>query len=138
LRPVEQAGGIVFRGNDRDISILLVTSKKEDGHWIFPKGHIEPGESADVAALRETSEEAGIEGELVGEVGEPLEFTWGGKRYRVRYFLIRARSETPHTDGRTKEWLSFEEALARLTYDDTRQLLRDARPVMERREAHDA
>ncbi len=137
MRPVEQAGGIVFRGNDRGISILLVTSKKEAGHWIFPKGHIEPGESADAAALRETYEEAGVDGELVGEAGEPLEFTWRGKRYRVRYFLIRARSETPHTDGRTKEWLPFDEALARLSYDDTRRLLRDARPAMERRHAHD-
>src|SRR5206468_3568604 len=100
LRPVEQAGGIVFRGNDRGISILLVTSKKEDGHWIFPKGHIEPGESPEVAALRETSEEAGVDGELLGQAGQPLEFTWGGTRYRVRYFLIRARSETPRTDGR--------------------------------------
>jgi len=138
LRPVEQAGGIVFRGNDRGISILLVTSKKEDGHWIFPKGHIEPGESPEEAALREASEEAGVDGELLGQAGQPLEFTWGGTRYRVRYFLIRARSETPRTDGRMKEWLPFEEALARLSYDDTRRLLRDARPAMERRDAHDA
>jgi bis(5'-nucleosidyl)-tetraphosphatase len=138
LRPVEQAGGIVFRGNDRGISILLVTSKKEAGHWIFPKGHIEPGESADVTALRETHEEAGIEGELVGKAGAPLEFTWGGTRYRVQYFLIRAQSESPHTDGRTKEWLPFDKALARLSYEDTRRLLRDARPAMERCDAHDA
>jgi len=138
LRPVEEAGGIVFRGDGRGISILLVTAKKEAGHWIFPKGHIEPGESPEVAALRETSEEAGVEGELVAPAGEPLEFTWGGTRYRVRYFLIRAGSETPRTDGRTKEWLPFEEALARLSFDDTRRLLRDARPAMERRDAHDA
>ena len=128
----------MFRRNGRGIAVLLVTSKKEDGHWIFPKGHIEPGESAEAAALRETSEEAGVEGELLGQVGEPLEFTWGGTRYRVRYFLIRASSETPHTDGRTKEWLPFEAALARLSYDDTRRLLRDARPAMERPDADDA
>jgi hypothetical protein len=36
---ISQAGGIVFRGHDRDVSILLVTSKKVAGNWIFPKGH---------------------------------------------------------------------------------------------------
>ena len=43
---VPQAGGIAFRGSGRDLSILLVTSKKQPGFWIFPKGHVEPGETA--------------------------------------------------------------------------------------------
>ena len=59
-----------------------------------------------------------------------LEFDWRSKRYRVEYFLIRARSETNKTDGRKKVWLPYDEALARLTYEDTRRLLRDARPRM--------
>jgi len=112
-----------------DFSVLLVSSKKEPGHWIFPKGHVERGETAAEAALRETEEEAGVTGELLGPAGA-LEFDWGRRHYRVEYFLIRAASETSRTDGRSKVWLPFADALARLTYADTQRLLREARPRM--------
>ena len=129
---IPQAGGIVFRGVDRDVSILLVTSKKVAGNWIFPKGHVEPGETEAAAALRETREEAGVHGEVLGPVGAPLEYEWGVKRYRVQYFLIRATSESAATDGRTKQWLPFDEAVARLSDEGTRRLLEGARPGMIR------
>jgi 8-oxo-dGTP pyrophosphatase MutT (NUDIX family) len=132
LSLIAQAGGIVFRRDDRDVSILLVTSKKVAGNWIFPKGHVERGETDAAAALRETREEAGVDGELLGPIGDPLEYEWGVKRYRVQYFLIRATSESAATDGRTKQWLPFEEAVARLSDEGTRRLLEDARPGMIR------
>jgi 8-oxo-dGTP pyrophosphatase MutT (NUDIX family) len=130
LHVVSQAGGIVFRGKHRDLSILLVTAKREPDTWIFPKGHIEPGESAAAAALREVHEEAGVLGELVGPAGAPLEFQSGRELVRVEYFLIRASSESPATDGRAKLWLPFDEALERIRFEDTRRLLREARPRM--------
>jgi ADP-ribose pyrophosphatase YjhB (NUDIX family) len=109
--------------------VLLVASKKEPGSWIFPKGHIERGESARDAALRETQEEAGVDGELLGPAGV-LEFDWRDTRYRVEYFLIRATSETSQSDGREKVWLPYDAAIARLSYEETRRLLRDAEPRM--------
>jgi ADP-ribose pyrophosphatase YjhB (NUDIX family) len=131
LRPVAQAGGIVFRADPGrgGVSVLLVSSKKEPGNWIFPKGHVERGETAAEAGLREVEEEAGVTGELIGPAGEQ-EFEWRGRRYRVDYFLIRAVGETDQTDGRTKVWLPFDDALARLTYPDTRRLLRQAHSRM--------
>ena len=98
----------------------------------FPKGHVEPGETAAQAGVRETEEEAGVTGELLGPVGAPLEYDWGGKRYSVQYFLIRATAESPASDGRTIAWLPFEEALQRLSFDDTGRLLREARARMRR------
>ena len=128
---VPQAGGIAFRGSGRDLRVLLVTSKKQPGFWIFPKGHVEPGESAAQAGVRETQEEAGVTGELLGPVSAPLEYDWNGRRYSVQYFLIRATGEAPASDGRTIAWLPFEEALQRLSFDDTGRLLREARVRME-------
>ena len=81
--------------------------------------------------MRETLEEAGVAGELLGPVGAPLEHDWNGARYSVQYFLIRATSESPASDGRTIAWLPFEEALQRLSFDDTGRLLREARARME-------
>ena len=121
----------MFRPDGRDISILLVTAKRNPENWIFPKGHIEPGESAANAALRETREEAGVDGELVGPVGKPLEFKWSGDVFRVQYFVIRAVTESSSTDGRQKAWLAYGEAIARVSFDNTRLLLREARATIE-------
>jgi bis(5'-nucleosidyl)-tetraphosphatase len=129
--PIAQAGGIAFRGTGRDLSVLLVTSKKQKGFWIFPKGHIESGETPAEAGVRETQEEAGVTGDLLGPIGAPLEYDWNGKRYSVQYFLIRVTAESPATDGRDIAWLPFEEALQRLSFDDTSRLLREAQSRMQ-------
>src|SRR5580704_9420683 len=115
-RIVEQAGGIVYRLERGAPAILVVTSRKDPKQWIFPKGHIERGETPAATALRETFEEAGVEGELVGSVGKPMTFEWKDKRFRVRYFLIRATVESPSLEGRRKAWLSIKDAEARLSF----------------------
>jgi ADP-ribose pyrophosphatase YjhB (NUDIX family) len=128
---VQQAGGIVFRRNRAGISILLVRAKRDPSAWIFPKGHIEPGETARATAVRETREEAGVQGEAVGEIGDPQEFEWAGRWYRVQYFLIQMTSESDETDGREKAWFSFDEALDRISFTSARDLLRQARTKIE-------
>jgi ADP-ribose pyrophosphatase YjhB (NUDIX family) len=55
----------------RDGRVLLVqeAAGPHAGTWSFPKGVVEPGETADAAALRELREEAGLEGRVMGVVG---------------------------------------------------------------------
>src|SRR4051812_19688096 len=62
---VAQAGGIVFDVVEGQPRILLVTARRDPSHWIFPKGHVEPGEMADETARREVREEAGVDGETI-------------------------------------------------------------------------
>ena len=53
------AGGIVFRRNKKgELEFLLYQDARE--RWTIPKGHIEPGETAQAAAVREVGEEAGL------------------------------------------------------------------------------
>ena len=128
---VEQAGGIVFRHKRAGISILLVRAKRDPSKWIFPKGHIERGETARKAAVRETREEAGVKGRAIGPIGDPQEFQWGGQWFRVRYFLIRMISESDETDGREKAWFLIDKALKRVSFKSARALLRQARKKIE-------
>jgi ADP-ribose pyrophosphatase YjhB (NUDIX family) len=131
LTVVEQAGGIVFRRERAGISILLVRAKRDPSAWIFPKGHIEPGETARATAVRETREEAGVDGEAIGEIGDPQEFEWLGRWYRVQYFLMRMTSESDETDGREKAWFPFDDALDRVSFESARALLHQARKRIE-------
>lgn len=65
-RDEELAGAIVFRRGNGSVYLAMV--KDVFDYWTFVKGHIQPGESSEAAALRETKEEVG----LTGVVGEPL------------------------------------------------------------------
>ena len=128
---VEQAGGIAFRQTRGGLSILLVRAKRDPTKWIFPKGHIEHGETPRAAAERETREEAGIEGWAIGPVGSPDEFDWAGQTFRVQYFLIQTISESDETDGREKAWFPFDEALQHVSFNSARALLRAARKKID-------
>lgn len=54
-QPITGAGGVVFDPSGRVLLLQHVS-----GEWVFPKGHLEAGESSLEAALREVAEEAGV------------------------------------------------------------------------------
>ncbi len=58
----EKSCGIIVFDNDK---VLLI--KHNGGHTSFPKGHVEPGETYEETAFRETKEETGIEAKIISE-----------------------------------------------------------------------
>ena len=127
---IVQAGAIAFKIVDDAIQILCVRAKKTPQDWIFPKGHIEPGETAEVAASRELEEEAGVSGELVGLVGS-LDFQSGDELVTVEYFLIKFTHDVPRTEKREIRWCSYDEALTLLSHRAAAELLKKALPIIE-------
>lgn len=126
MATVKQAGAIVFRREAGELRILIVTARQNPDHWIFPKGHIERGETAEAAALREAEEEAGVTGTLAGRVGS-LSFAAGSDTIVVEYFAVAAANSGEAREGRRLAWCTYDEALHRLTFDDARPLLTSAR-----------
>ena len=131
MKITRQAGGIVFRHRAGAVEILLVGPKRGGPEWIFPKGHIEAGESAAFAALRESREEAGVLGLVIAPAGAPLDFMSGSEHVLVDYFVIEATGEATPTDVRRRQWFSAADAVTAVTHEDARTLLASVLPVIE-------
>lgn len=84
------AGAVVFRRSERGVWLLVL---RAFGHWDFPKGLVEDGESELITARREVWEETGL-GEIKFALGEDYRETLpyaGGKI--ARYYLAETEVE---------------------------------------------
>jgi len=122
---IAQAGAVVFKSEREAPRVLLVKARRNPQLWIFPKGHIEDGESPDETALRETREEAGVAADLVGRIGA-LEFESGKDVIHVEYFLVRWAADVPADEERERRWCSVENAADLIAFEGARGLLAKA------------
>lgn len=122
------AGGIVCRAEKGMDKYLLVRPKKKKDEWVFPKGHIEPGEKETDAAVREVAEETGVLARIVSRVGD-VEFDTSREHVRAVFYLMEyLRSDIPQ-EIRETVWAPFDEALELLSHESNRDLLRSAREM---------
>ena len=122
-KPLTHAGAVVFRERDAQVLFLVVSSS--DGlNWVLPKGHIDPGETAEIAALRELEEEAGVVGEIVSSLSA-RDFIKAGKEARVQFFLVREKGAIKSIESRIVLWEDEATALRLLTFDEAREALLD-------------
>lgn len=125
------SGGVVYRERDGQIEFLLVTARRAPTDWVLPKGHIDPGESAEEAAVREVVEETGVTARIT-QFLDVSEQTVRGERQRVAMFLMVAESEGPSSEGRTNAWLAPDAAIAQVSFDEPRAMLALARATLAR------
>ena len=121
------SGGIV-QDNGK---LLMVKVENLEGEvkWTFPKGHIEKGEKAPEAAVREVLEETGYSCEIVAPFEKVEYFFKRGEQLikkSVTWFLMKPLQKSGEFD--TEEimetrWVSFEEAQQLAEYKSDKQLL---------------
>jgi len=124
------AGSVVFMQAGNQTSYLVISSF-DGADWVLPKGHIEPHESPEDAALRELKEEAGITGEIVAELTEQ-HFKVTDQIIHVQYFLIRKLGYVEEKENRSVRWLDEQTALGLLSFEEARAVLRNAVDVVKR------
>lgn len=123
---------------------FLLIRHKFGGHWAFPKGHADAGETSLQAAKRELAEETGLT--LVALRGSPafeeryLTVKRGQKLDKtVTYYLGDVLADQPVVVQAEEvsefAWLSFDAALARMTYPASQALLREAQVFLTEQEA---
>lgn len=144
VKRARSAGGVVFRRlfpatSEVEFRILLL--QHETGKWMLPKGTIEAGETPETVALREVAEETGLRNvRIVSDLGEEryiffwkIEDTYYDKS--VHYYLMESLGGEEALPQREEgfvrcEWVSFAEALDRIKYKETRQVVRRAQTAL--------
>ncbi|MDP3778787.1 MAG: NUDIX domain-containing protein [bacterium] len=139
--PVERsAGAVIFRESSEGREYLLLhhqaienkrVVKAVAGHWSFPKGHVEKGETTEETVRREVKEETGITKlEFVPEFKETIRYFVnynGEKRMKfVAFFLCRTveKKVTVSFEHQGFAWLPYEEAYETVTYPSDKKVLK--------------
>ena len=132
------AGGLVVDRKNGQPVVALIGRKDRRGRllWSLPKGHLEAGETAPEAAVREVEEETGIRGRVIAELGTiDYWFVAEGRRIHktVHHYLLEASGgELSDEDVEVDEvaWVPLDELRERLAYAGERRLAEAAAELL--------
>ena len=132
MKQEKSCGCIIL--NDKN-EVLLIHHNA--GHWDFPKGHVEDGETEIQTAIREVKEETNID----VEVNEKYKYStkYSPKEDVIKevvYFL--ARNVNDNKQAQLEEvsevkWFSMKDAIDKITYDNSRDILIQLKKDLEKK-----
>ncbi len=126
----KSCGAIVYRKHHGNTEILLVRHLKS-GHWSFPKGHMEAGETEEDTARREIKEETGLDVLLDTGFRETVNYSpKKNTKKTVVYFvgMVASHELIPQQDEISElRWLEIEQAGNVLTYENDKLLANKAK-----------
>lgn len=125
---LHHAGAVAFRTKGGEVEFLLVTSQR--GRWIFPKGRIEAGSTPEATAIRETQEEAGIEGKLHPKALGVYRDKKSDEAYNVKMYLLEYEDNCDVWEERkfrSRKWCTYEQAAELIRKEQVLSILELAR-----------
>ncbi len=131
-------GIILFFRFPRKIKYLLL--KQHQGHWGFPKGHVEKGEKYIETAVRELKEETGIKKiKLIKSkilLRDFYSYNNGKNKIikNVDYFIAESYVDIVKIDNYeiiNYKWLTFEKGVERLTFSKSKKILKKANKLID-------
>ncbi|HEX5757958.1 MAG TPA: NUDIX hydrolase [Thermoanaerobaculia bacterium] len=131
------AGGLVVDRSARPPRVAVIARLNRAGRleWCLPKGHLEDGETAEEAAVREIAEETGIHGRVMSPLGSiDYWFSAEGRRIHkvVHHYLLEATGGSltiegdPDAEAVDVAWVTFGELGTRLAFPNERRIAREA------------
>ena len=126
----KSCGAIVINKNNK---ILLVHHNA--GHWDFPKGHIENGETEEQTAIREVKEETNMD--IIINNKYRYTTSYSPKENVIKevvYFLAQNIDEDkkPQLEEVSEvKWFTLEEAMNTITYENSKEILNKLKKDIE-------
>lgn len=122
---LKAAGFVIFRRMANKIEYLFLKTSYGEKHWTPPKGHVDPGETDEETAYRETLEESGLtkdDFKVYEHSKYTLEYVVKGKPKVVIYWLaelINPNTEVKLSSEHTEyKWLNMENLNSYAKYED--------------------
>lgn len=131
--PFEKSAGAVVFYREKNGEIFYLLLHHEWGHFDFPKGNVEKGESLIETAKREIKEETGLEKiKFIPGFKENINYFYklkGKNIFKiVTFFLAQSENKKVKISFEHKEykWLPFKEAVKILKFKNTKEILKKA------------
>jgi 8-oxo-dGTP pyrophosphatase MutT (NUDIX family) len=115
----EQAATIPFRHSHGTVKVCLIRRRGTDA-WGLPKGTVASGETHAKTALKESWEEAGLLGRILGEPVGTYQYEKKGTTLGVSVFLME--DEWDEEEIRERKWFTLHEATELLSTHPVQQL----------------
>lgn len=144
MRKEKSCGAIVFKRaivfkSQKSAPVRYLILHYTAGHWDFPKGAQEKNESEEQTAAREVKEETGIiDIGLVKEFKETIKYFYKHREETVYKDVIFFLAQTNTKEVKISSehigyaWASYAKAYEKLTYNNSKELLRKAAKFMEK------
>jgi bis(5'-nucleosidyl)-tetraphosphatase len=133
----EISAGAVLYLKEEGPEIKYLILNYSYGHWDFPKGNIEEGETELETVFREVSEETGIKDiQIIEGFRQQIAYKYRKKSKLVNKAVIYYLAETKSRqvvlsfEHNNFGWYSFDEALIKLSFENSKKVLRNANQIL--------
>ena len=133
----EISAGAVLYYVDENSEIMYLILNYNYGHWDFPKGNMEIGETEIDTVFKEVSEETGIKDiKIIKEFRQQISYKYRKKSKLINKAVIYYLAETKSKkvvlsfEHINFEWQTFDQALQKLSFENSKRVLRMANELL--------
>jgi bis(5'-nucleosidyl)-tetraphosphatase len=133
----EISAGAVLHLMDENFEINYLILNYSYGHWDFPKGNVEIGETEIDTIKREVMEETGIvDIKLIEGFRQQISYKYRKKSKLVHKTVVYYLAETKSNkvvlsfEHVNFAWLNFDDALNKLSFENSKKVLKNAKEFL--------